>query len=238
MFVIKKVLTPLSQTEKTRASIASPMSISPILALSQQVNAVLLCFAFYLLNLLVPIIPAAFIYWLFGTKTSGVASKQAGDSVEGTIWGFKIKAVGAWAAYVTALVIGFWLIRTTAVPLITAVGGASVWQIDSDFKFMDETGKEITDTVDKLEVEPPKVKPWGKHATITVFSETLSPPDQVQIKLAGYDYETVEIGNSTIRGNKIKLSPITFKRVPLPAAPISATPFPAGQGPAALTANK
>ena len=230
------------------------MSISPILALSQQVNAVLLCFAFYLLNLLVPIIPAAFIYWLFGTTTARVARKQstasgsanaeprdapgAGDSVEGSIWGFKIKAVGAWAAYVTALVIGFWLIRTTAVPLITAVGGASVWQIDSDFKFMDENGKEISDTVDKLEVEPPKVKPWGKHATITVFSETLAPPDQVQIKLAGYDYETVDIDSSKTKGNKIKLSPITFKRLPLPAAAIAATPFPTGQGPPALTANK
>jgi hypothetical protein len=237
------------------------MSISPILAFSQQVNAVLLCFAFYLLNLLVPIIPAAFIYWLFGTTTTRVASKQsaasgsanaeprdapgagaekepAGDSVEGSIWGFKIKAVGAWAAYVTALVIGFWLIRTTAVPLITAVGGASVWQIESDFKFMDENGKEVSDTVDKLEVEPPKVKPWGKHATITVFSETLAPPDQVQIKLAGYDYETVDLGSSKTKGNKIKVSPITFKRLPPPAAAIAATPFPTGQGPAALTANK
>jgi hypothetical protein len=234
MFVIKKVLTALPQIEKMRVNNGHciPMSIFPILAFSQQVNAVLLCFAFYLLNLLVPIIPAAFIYWLFGTQ-------PAGDSVQGSIWGFKIKAVGAWAAYVTALVIGFWLIRTTAVPLITAVGGASVWQIESDFKFMDENGKEVSDTVDKLEVEPPKVKPWGKRATITVFSETLAPPDQVQIKLAGYDYETVDLGSSKTKGSKITtLSPITLKRLPPPAAAIAATPFPTGQGPAALTANK
>ena len=237
------------------------MSISPILAFSQQVNAVLLCFAFYLLNLLVPIIPAAFIYWLFGTTTTRVASKQsaasgsanaeprdapgagpdkepAGDSVEGTIWGFKIKAVGAWAAYVTALVIGFWLIRTTAVPLITAVGGASVWQIESDFKFTDENGKQINGILDKLEAEPPKVKSWGKHATITVFSETLAPPDQFQIKLEGYDYQTVDLASSKIKGNKIKTAPITFQRLPPPAGQIAATPLPAGQGPPALAETK
>ncbi len=222
----------------------------------------MLCFTFYLLNLLVPIVPAAFIYWLFpeGTTRGAVlASKQpatsdsvnaerpegeseeepAGASVEGGIGGWKIKAVGAWAAYVTAFLLGFWAIKTTAVPLITAVGGASVWKVDSDFKFTDENGKDITDTVDKLQVDPPEVKPWGKHATITVFSETLSPPDQIQIKLEGYDWQTVDLSSiKTNAGNKIKLPAITLKRLAPPSTTVALTPLPNGQGPPALTANK
>jgi hypothetical protein len=244
------------------------MSISPILALTPQEHAVLLCFTFYLLNLLVPVVPAAIIYWLFPegtTRGAARTSKQpaisdsvntdrpedpdatvqrvteqpAGASVEGAMGGWKIKAVGAWAAYVTAFLLGYWAIKTTAVPLITAVGGASVWKIDSDFKFTDENGKEITDTVDKLQVDPPEVKPWGKHATITVFSETLAPPDQIQIKLDGYDWQTVDLSSiKTNAGNKIKVPPITLKRLTPPAASLTLTPLPTGQGPAALTANK
>src|SRR5438552_11128954 len=165
------------RTEWNRDNETSPsMNALSVLATSSQEEAVLLSFGFYLLNLLVPIIPAAIIYRLF-------PEAKTDNTVQGSIAGWKIKAIGAWGAYVTAFLLGFWAINSTAVPLIKAVGGASVWTIDSDFQLKDENGKEIEATVDKLEVEPPMVKPWGKHATIKVFSETLEPPDVISIKM-------------------------------------------------------
>jgi len=86
-------------------------------------------FGFYLLNLLVPIIPAVIIYRRFLENKS---------SIEGGVAGWKIKATGAWAAYVTAFVLGFRGIRSTAIPTIKAVGGKSVWTINPDFQLVDE----------------------------------------------------------------------------------------------------
>jgi hypothetical protein len=213
------------------------MGIS-LLAAGSPVYAVFLSFCFYALNLLLPIIPAVIIYRLFpGGRASGTQS--TGDSIEGSVGGWKIKAVGAWAAYVTAFALGAWVIKSTTVPLIKAVGGASVWKIDSDFKFVDEKDNEISDTVDKLQIEPPEVKPWGKHATITVFSETLDPPDQIQVKMEGYDYKIVNLAGSERKDGKIHLPSITMKRLPPIAASSPApTPLPPEKGPAPLTANK
>ena len=187
------------------------------------------------------------IYRLFPEgKTKAAAAKseqqpvteESGSSIEGTIGGWKIKAVGAWGAYVTAFALGFYAINTTAIPLIKAVGGASVWTIDSDFKFTDENGKEISDTADKLQVEPPKVKPWGKHATITLFSETLDPPDQIQMRLEGYDYTIVDLTSYPAKNGKIKPTIITLKRLPPIASGPAPAPLPVGAGPAPLTINK
>src|SRR5437016_1621982 len=108
-------------------------------AASPQERDVWLSFGFYLLNLLVPIIPAVVIYWLFPEGKTN----PDGSAVEGGIGGWKIKAAGAFGAYVTAFLLGFWAIKSLAVPLIKAVGGASLWTIDSDFAFVDERGKEI-----------------------------------------------------------------------------------------------
>ena len=204
----------------------------PLLATSSPERAVWLSFGFYLLNVLVPIIPAVIIYWLF---PEGKA-KSAQSSAEGSIGGWKIKAVGAWGAYVTAFLLGFWAINTTAIPLIKAVGGASVWTIDSEFKLTDENGKEIVATVDKLEVEPPMVKPWGKKAKIKLFSDTLDPPDDFNIKLEGYRPETVNLRNVSHENGKIHLSEITLRRLPPPSESVPApTPFPAGPGPAPMS---
>jgi hypothetical protein len=112
------------------------MEIS-FLATSSPERAVWLSFGFYVLNLLVPIIPAVIIYRLFP------GGRTAGNSVEGSVAGWKIKAVGAWGAYVTAFLLGLWTIKSTTVPLIKRVGGASVWTIDSDFRFTDDKGNEI-----------------------------------------------------------------------------------------------
>ena len=158
--------------------------------------------------------------------------------MEGNIGGWKIKALGAWGAYVTAFLLGFWAVNSAAIPLIKRVGGASVWEIDSDFKFVDGKGHEVSDTVDKLIVEPPKVKPWGKHATITVFSETLDPPDQIQVKMDGYDYQTVDLGNCSMKKGKLKLPVVTLQRLPPISAGPAPTPLPAGAGPPAVAVNQ
>jgi hypothetical protein len=124
-------------------------------------HAVWLLYGFYLLNLLVPIIPAVIIYRLFPVA-------RTDNTVEGGVGGWKVKAIGAWGAYVTAFLLGFWATGSTAVSLIGAVTGQSVWEIESDFQLTDENGKEIRgDTLENLVVQPPNVQPAGTHATIS-----------------------------------------------------------------------
>lgn len=214
------------------------MGIS-LLATSSPERAVWLSFGFYLLNLLVPIIPAVIIYRLFPEgKTSG--AQTAGSSVEGSVAGWKIKAVGAWGAYVTAFVLGFWAIKSTSVPLIKEVGGASVWVIKPDFQLTDENGKEVVDaTLDKLEVDPPIVQPWGKEATIKLFSETQDPPEEMKVKLEGYDYQIVPLKGIPAQNGQINKPPtITLKRLRPIASSAAPTPLPAGTGPTPLTSNQ
>jgi hypothetical protein len=216
---------------------ASPMGIS-LLAAGSPIYAVFLSFCFYALNLLVPIIPAVIIYRLFpGGKRGGPDS--TGDSVEGSVGGWKIKAVGAWAAYVTAFVLGFWTIQSTAVPLIKAVGGASVWTFDSDFRFENENGQEIRDaSLTNLEVEPPMVVPWGRHATIRLFSDSLDPPESIRIKMQGYEPTVVPLPAEAHDG-KIRLSSVTLKRLPpLAASGPTPAPLPSFAGPPIVTSTQ
>jgi hypothetical protein len=209
------------------------MEIS-LLATSSPERAVWLSFGFYLLNVLVPIIPAVIIYWLF---PEGKA-KSAQSSAEGSIGGWKIKAVGAWGAYVTAFLLGFWAINTTAIPLIKAVGGASVWTVESDVKLVDADGKDVTAAINNLIVKPPIVETWGKHATITLFSPTLDPPERLQVHLDNYSDETVSLKEFPAEDGKITVSQITLKRLKDIASGPAPTPLPAGVGPPEVTANK
>lgn len=234
------------------------MSILPVLATSSPERAVFLSFGFYLLNVLVPIIPAVIIYWLFPegkikSATAGskrqrsarqprkkdAAEEPARSSVEGGIGGWKIKAVGAWGAYVTAFLLGFWAINTTAIPLIKAVGGASVWTVEADLKLVDERDKEINAAINNLIVKPPVVETWGKRATITVFSPTLAPPEQLQVHLDNFRDETVALTEgSPPKDGKIRLTQIKLTRLPEIATGPAPTPLPAGVGPPELTASK
>jgi hypothetical protein len=203
------------------------------LAASSPERAVWLSFGLYLLNLLVPIIPAVIIYRLFPE------GRTDGNAVEGSVAGWKIKAVGAWGAYVTAFLLGFWSIKSTAIPLIKAVGGASVWTIDSDFRFEDDKGNALPAVLTNLEVEPPMVSPWGNHATIKVFSETLDPPDSIRVKMQGYDPAIVSLNGVPAHDGKINLStPITLKLLPPIAPGPVPTPLPALAGPPAVTAPR
>jgi hypothetical protein len=201
---------------------------------SPQERAALFSFGFYLLNLLIPLIPAVIIYRVFPEgKTQG----SGGNSVEGSLGGWKIKAVGAWGAYVTAFLLGYWSIKATAIPLINAIGGASVWKVESHFKLVDEHGQEINAAINNLIVEPPLVQPWGRKATITLFSPTLEPPEQLRIKLDGYEDETVDLSGITPQRDKIKVPLITLKRLPpIPQLPAPA-PLAPGDGPPALASN-
>lgn len=230
------------------------------LATGSPERAVWLCFGFYLLNVLVPIIPAVVIYHLFPEgKTKGAPLPQqvkgasnartepndmggsneddvgsSRNTIEGKLGGWSIKAVGAWGAYVTTFVLGYWAIYTTAVPLIKAVGGASVWTVESEFKLVDQAGREIQATVDKLRVEPPMVSPWGKRATIRLFSETLDPPDQIRMELEGYDKAYVDLRDAVARDGKIKLPPVTLTLLPAITTGTPPPTLPQGQGPAPL----
>jgi len=196
------------------------------------VIAVVLSFIFYIMNMLVPIIPAIVIYKLFPEGNL--------SSTEGVLAGWKIKAAGAWGAYITAFLLGYWGLKANALPLIVAVGGASVWTIDSDFVFCDEHGNEIQDSLDNLEVQPPEVAPWGNQATITVFSQTLNPPETLRVKMQGYNSQTVDLQEVKASDGRIKLTtPIKLTKLSntlSPTAPLP-PPLPAGAGPASLTSN-
>ncbi len=201
--------------------------------MSPQEHAVWLSFGFYVLNLIVPAIPAVLIYWLFPE------GKVKNSTVEGNVGGWKIKAVGAWGAYVTAFLLGFWAINSTAIPLIKAVGGASVWKVDSDLKLVDEQGREVSAAIHDLVVKPPIVEIWGRHATITLFSPTLDPPERLQVKLNGYNDETVPLKGMIAAGGKIEIPLITLRRLPPPDASVPAPkPLESGQGPPAIASTR
>lgn len=211
-------------------------------AIGPQERAVWLSFGFHLLNLLLPIIPAVIIYRLFpeGTTRGNAASGDHadGNAIEGDFGGWKIKAVGAWGAYVTAFALGFWAIKSTAIPLIRAVGGASVWKITSNVQLLDNNGKEVNAAINNLIIKPPMVETWGKTASITIFSPTLDPPDQLQVKLDGYEDETVDLTEIQPKNGKIKIPRITLRQLPpLNTASPAPTQLPPGAGPPAIASN-
>jgi hypothetical protein len=77
---------------------------------------------------------------------------------------------------------------------------------------------------------------WGKHATITLFSETLDPPKTIRVKMQGYDPEIVSLIGVPADDGKIHLSsPITLKLLrPIASGP-APTPLPALAGPPVVT---
>jgi hypothetical protein len=245
-----------STLESTSQSIpdteALPMGIFLLLATPPE-RAVWLTYAFYLLTLLVPIIPVVIIYRLFPeSKTDRAADGAVGKAgaepavkperpeetsrITGKIGPWQITAIGAWGAYITALVLGYLAIKT-AVPLIKKVSGGSIWTIDLDFALQDADGKEVdNESVQNLTVEPPRIEPWGKHATIRQWSETSDPPNEIHVKMDGYEVATVPLRGVSAENNEIKLhTPVTLKKIQAPVT--SGTPLPAvptGSGPAPL----
>jgi hypothetical protein len=238
-----RVLSQLNFTRNLQRSIPAitkfgPMSIVSVLATGCSAErAVWLSYGFYLLNLLIPIIPAVVIYWLFPEgkiKAAPAVRRQlqqgaghppeanteedpARSSIEGSIGGWKIKAAGAWGAYVTAFVLGYWTVNSTATQLIKAVGGASVWTVDSDVKLIDENGKEIpNEAIDKLIVQPANPYTFGNHATFTLFSPTLDPPEKLQVHLPNYHDEPIALKEFPAQDGKITLAGIKLTRLPPP----------------------
>lgn len=212
----------------------TPLAIS---ASDPTVQAVWLSFAFYLLNLLAPIIPAVLIYWLF---PEGTAGSVGGNSVEGGVFGWKIKAIGAWGAYVTAFLLGYWAINATAAPLIKKVAGRSVWTFNTRFVLEDENGHpDNTATVDKLQVYPAAISTDGQSATITYFSDTDELPDSLTVKVPGYEEQNVSLSGVTAKNGTITLPQITLRKLPAVSAALTPLPaLPPGQGPPPITGNK
>ena len=214
------------------------MSVLPVLATGSPVYAVLLMFGFYLLVLLIPIIPAVIIYWVFPE------GKINDNSVEGSVGAWKIKAVGAWGAYVTAFVLGLWASHG-AVSMIKSVGGPSVWTIDSEFQLLDEKGTEMEyATVEGLDVDPRSaIDPVGKHATITMVSDTPDPPKSLNVSLARYKPRHVPLTGKDDAGKDVLPKDGTISlTIALhnlgqynPGTPPPRSP--AGTGPAVVTSN-
>jgi hypothetical protein len=225
-----------------------------VLATSAE-RAVWLAYGFYVLNLLVPIIPVAIIYRLFPvakteTRTGRARQQQdhgrelhstenpSSSSIKGKIGGWEIAAAGTWGSYVTALVLGYLLINNTAAPLIKRVGGASIWRVDLTFTFADNNGKEKQDAVpENLYVEPLRVEPGGNTARIYQWSDSGDPPDKITIKMNGYDPQSVDLtGIKPVDGLIKVLKPITLKESqPTRASSTELTEVPAGKGPPPLT---
>jgi len=212
-------------------------------------HAVYLAFIFYLLILLVPVAPVAIIYRLFPVakpKSDAAQATSKADqakephaalepsstsSIKGKIGGWEIAAAGTWGSYVTALVLGFFVINNTAAPLITKVGGASIWTIDADFTFKDDKGNDMVGVmVPSLDIDPPRVRPSVKHATIRQWSETGDPPDEITVKMDGYQPAVIQLGKiKPINGRFILSAPVTLQHVPY--KPPSQTLTVAAEGP-------
>lgn len=201
---------------------------APILA-DATVNAVWLSLAFYLLYLLVPMIPAVVIYRLFPEGKTGTSG-----SVEGNVGGWKIKAVGAWGAYITAFLLGYWALGSHALELISQVAGRRVWgPYEVQFNIEDEKGQPIVgQALDNLQVTDPlsavELERGGTTAKISSISDHDKPPAKITVILDGYQPQTIYLGKDAQNPDASEDKPINVTLQARPPRTTNATLAPAG----------
>jgi|SRR5271166_523609 len=134
------------------------------------IDPVLLSFALQVIYILVPIIPAVIIYKMFPETTV---------TVQGTVVSnWRVKAGGAFAAYIVTVLLGYFLARGTQ-KLIEGLTDTA-WTISGDVVLLDRDGKPVNDA-DKLlksldvEVHPPPKDVSGNHLAIRIPVERDDP---------------------------------------------------------------
>jgi hypothetical protein len=131
---------------------------------------VLLSFALQALYILVPIIPAVIIYRMFPATTTTVEGNLVSN--------WKVKAGGAFAAYIVTVLLGYFLAIGTQRLIIGMTD--TTWTVGGNLELLDQDGKPISGDSTLLksldvEIHPPPKDLSGHHLDMRVPVEKDDP---------------------------------------------------------------
>jgi hypothetical protein len=136
----------------------------------------------YISWVLLPLIPAILIYWLF--PNTAVA-------VDGPFANLTVKASGAFAAYLIVFAATYPLVQTAR----DTIGGfqRQFWTVRAQIKLVNSDGKETRsdELVQNLRVRPPVYHVDSYHATLKVLEEEGQLPHMITIEIPGFDNKPI-----------------------------------------------
>jgi len=161
------------------------------------VIAVLLLFLFYLMNVLVPLIPAVLIYRMFpDTKVA----------VSGPLQGLTVKATGAFAAYVITLLIGYGIVKNTP----ELIGGmvATTWKVHATIKLYDHDNKPLagSGSLESMHVEfrPRLHSPGDDRIHVTIPLEKADSWPSIVFTMAGFENRALDLQEKIAEGKVVR----------------------------------
>jgi hypothetical protein len=176
------------------------------------IQPVFLNIIIYIAYVMIPIIPAILIYRMFPKSSS---------EVDGMLSGLKIKAGGAFAAYVITVLLGYFIIKNN-IDLVNQMAD-SVWTISSRVEFIDKGGvkqdireSELQERL-KISTAPKNIEFNGNYITIKTYTKFGEFPSIVNFSYEGYESYTREL-DSTLAGRpsnhrKVDLGTIRLKKI-------------------------
>lgn len=213
---------------------------------------VLLSFALQALYILVPIIPAVIIYRMFPATTT---------TVEGTlVSNWKVKAGGAFAAYIVTVLLGYFLAIGTQRMIVGMTD--TTWTVGGNVELLDQNGNPINSDSDLLksldvEIHPPPKDVSGHHLDMRVPVEKDDPSGYwIHISIPEFGANDYSLDASTTDASytvkydrekrKILIGPnITLRAAAAPRTSLTVSPTPlvalppnAGPSPVASTTPK
>ena len=186
------------------------------------VTAVLLTFLYYLMNILVPLIPAVLIYKVFpDTKVA----------VSGPLQGLTVKATGAFAAYMITLLIGYAIVKNT--PDLISGMVATTWKVHATIKLYDNDKKPLAGpgSLESLQVEfrPRLHNPGDDRIHVTIPLERAGNWPSIIFTMAGFENKALDLQQKISEGKvdqNYRTRELTVKDpVILTRAPAVATPY-------------
>lgn len=155
--------------------------------MSERSEMILLFCALYFMWILLPLIPSVLIYRIFpDTKTTA----------EGQVSNWKIKAGGAFGAYLAVLMAGYFLVDRAQ--LKTMAAESSVWRLKVDVQLQDQDGKPIRSPslLDQLEVcmDPDIIQKKGRgYVDIAIPVEGDAPPSRLAMMFTIREFGQADI---------------------------------------------
>lgn len=141
--------------------------------MSDQLLAVILSFLLLAIYILLPLIPAVYIYKRFPSSTA---------SAEGQLSSIKFKAGGAFAAYVITVFLGYFIVQNIIGLINNTV--IQTWEVSSRVKFVDEKGNELKDVNHKALIDLVEI---NQNPDIYLAKE----PDLVKFRIHCFGRESV-----------------------------------------------
>jgi hypothetical protein len=131
---------------------------------------------------LLPLIPAILIYWLF--PSTAVA-------VDGPFANLTVKASGAFAAYLIVFAATYPLVQTTR----DTIGGfqRQFWTVRAQIKLLTAEGREIRsdELIKKLRVRPPAFNIDSYYATLKILEDEGQLPFMVIMEIPDFGEEVI-----------------------------------------------